>query len=109
MPRTTPSMLSSGAPRRAARPSSQPDRHSHAIPCGRPRCDYHSPESREVLVIRHVRKLAFSALHPIGRGARAARSQRSQALVEFAMVSPIFLLVLFSAIDISRLLYAYTA
>jgi Flp pilus assembly protein TadG len=61
------------------------------------------------LVIRHVRQLAFSALHPIGRGARAARSQRSQALVEFAMVSPIFLLILFSAIDISRLLYAYTA
>jgi Flp pilus assembly protein TadG len=61
------------------------------------------------LVIRHVRKLAYSALHPIGRGAVAARSQRSQALVEFAMVSPIFLLILFSAVDISRLLYAYTA
>ena len=40
---------------------------------------------------------------------RFFRGQRSQALVEFAMVSPIFLLVLFSAIDISRLLYAYTA
>ncbi|HXN89850.1 MAG TPA: TadE family protein [Candidatus Sulfotelmatobacter sp.] len=37
------------------------------------------------------------------------RSQRSQALVEFAMVAPLFLLVLFTAIDISRLLYAYTA
>jgi Flp pilus assembly protein TadG len=61
------------------------------------------------LVIRHVRKLAYSALHPIRRGAVAARSQRSQALVEFAMVSPIFLLILFSAVDISRLLYAYTA
>ena len=60
-------------------------------------------------MIRHVRTLAHSALHPIGRGARAARSQRSQALVEFAMVSPIFLLVLFTAIDISRLLYTYTA
>ena len=32
-----------------------------------------------------------------------------QALVEFAMVAPLFLLVLFTAIDISRLLYAYTA
>jgi Flp pilus assembly protein TadG len=61
------------------------------------------------LVIRHVRKLAYSALHPIGRSARGARSQRSQALVEFAMVSPIFLLILFSAVDICRLLYAYTA
>ncbi len=40
---------------------------------------------------------------------RGARSQRSQALVEFAMVSPLFLLILFSAIDVSRLLYAYTA
>ena len=38
-----------------------------------------------------------------------AERQRSQALVEFAMVAPIFLLVVFSAIDISRLLYAYTA
>ena len=36
-------------------------------------------------------------------------SQRSQALVEFAVVAPLFLLVVFSAIDISRLLYAYTA
>jgi Flp pilus assembly protein TadG len=38
-----------------------------------------------------------------------ARGQRSQALVEFALVSPIFLLIMFAAIDISRLLYAYTA
>jgi Flp pilus assembly protein TadG len=30
-------------------------------------------------------------------------------LVEFALVSPIFFLVMFTAIDISRLLYAYTA
>jgi Flp pilus assembly protein TadG len=37
------------------------------------------------------------------------RSQRSQALVEFAMVAPIFLIVIFAAIDISRLLYVYTA
>jgi Flp pilus assembly protein TadG len=40
---------------------------------------------------------------------RGVRSQRSQAMVEFALVSPIFLLVLFTAIDISRLLYTYTA
>lgn len=39
----------------------------------------------------------------------AVRGQRSQALVEFALVSPIFFLVMFTAIDISRLLYAYTA
>ncbi|MHB8610951.1 MAG: TadE/TadG family type IV pilus assembly protein [Candidatus Dormibacteraceae bacterium] len=38
-----------------------------------------------------------------------APSQRSQALVEFALVSPIFFLIIFTAIDISRLLYAYTA
>jgi hypothetical protein len=37
------------------------------------------------------------------------RGQRSQALVEFALVSPIFFLIMFTAIDISRLLYAYTA
>src|SRR5450759_5115869 len=41
--------------------------------------------------------------------ARFVRSQRSHCLVEFAMVSPIFLLIVFSAIDISRLLYTYTA
>jgi Flp pilus assembly protein TadG len=58
-------------------------------------------------VIRLFRKLAYSALHPVG--VRDRRSQRSQALVEFAMVSPIFLLVIFFAIDLSRLLYAYTA
>ena len=44
------------------------------------------------------------------RAARATgHGQRSQALVEFAMVSPLFLFIVFSAIDISRLLYAYTA
>jgi Flp pilus assembly protein TadG len=46
----------------------------------------------------------FGALKCGGR-----RSQRSQALVEFSLVAPIFLLVIFTAIDISRLLYAYTA
>ena len=40
---------------------------------------------------------------------KVARGQASQALVEFALVSPIFFLVMFTAIDISRLLYAYTA
>jgi TadE-like protein len=41
--------------------------------------------------------------------ARAKKRQRSQALVEFALVSPLFLFIMFSAIDISRLLYTYTA
>jgi Flp pilus assembly protein TadG len=40
---------------------------------------------------------------------RARRGQRSQSLVEFALVLPLFLLVMFSAIDVCRLLYAYTA
>lgn len=35
--------------------------------------------------------------------------QTSQSLVEFALIAPIFLFVIFSAVDISRLLYAYTA
>ena len=39
-----------------------------------------------------------------------ARSrQRSQTLVEFALVAPIFLILMFSAVDVCRLLYAYTA
>jgi hypothetical protein len=53
-----------------------------------------------------IKSRTRAALRPVSR---AARSQRSQALVEFAMVAPLFLLVLFTAIDISRLLYAYTA
>ena len=57
-------------------------------------------------MIAPVQKHPWAALRRLGR---QARSQRSQALVEFAMVSPIFLLVLFTAIDISRLLYTYTA
>jgi TadE-like protein len=36
-------------------------------------------------------------------------TQRSQALVEFSMVAPLFLIFLFVAIDIGRLLYAYSA
>ena len=49
--------------------------------------------------------------HRLARVFAPARSdrQRSQALVEFAMVAPIFLLVVFAMIDISRLLYTYTA
>lgn len=43
------------------------------------------------------------------KGYLKPRSQRSQALVEFALISPIFLLVMFGAIDISRLLYTYSA
>lgn len=40
---------------------------------------------------------------------RVRERQRSQSLVEFALVLPLFLLVMFSAIDVCRLLYAYTA
>ena len=52
------------------------------------------------------RTVTADALPQVGR---SRRSQRSQAMVEFAMVAPIFLFVLFTSIDISRLLYAYTA
>src|ERR1700751_3489591 len=44
-----------------------------------------------------------------GTIARTKGRQRSQALVEFALISPLFLFIMFSAIDISRLLYTYTA
>ncbi|HVS49409.1 MAG TPA: TadE family protein [Candidatus Dormibacteraeota bacterium] len=57
-------------------------------------------------MIEPSNKITWAAQQRLGR---RARSQRSQALVEFALVSPIFLLVLFTAIDISRLLYTYTA
>ncbi len=46
---------------------------------------------------------------PFCQKGHTSRKQRSQALVEFALVGPLFLFVVFSAIDISRLLYAYTA
>jgi TadE-like protein len=46
-----------------------------------------------------------SAVRPRDR----RRSQRSQALVEFSLVAPIFLVVMFAAIDVGRLLYAYSA
>jgi Flp pilus assembly protein TadG len=55
-------------------------------------------------MFRRVSRLACAALSPIG-----ARSQRSQALVEFSMVAPVMLIILFSAIDVCRLLYTYTA
>ena len=44
-----------------------------------------------------------------GAASRFIRSQRSQALVEFALVSPLLLLILFVAVDLGRLLYAYSA
>src|SRR5919201_6627399 len=55
---------------------------------------------------QHVRSLRPAKLRlPVG----GARSQRSQALVEFSVVAPVMLLVLFSAVDICRLLYTYSA
>lgn len=57
-------------------------------------------------VLRGLDRMAYRALTPIGR---KARSQRSQALVEFSLVAPVMLVILFSAVDICRLLYAYTA
>jgi hypothetical protein len=53
--------------------------------------------------------LTFIHYRFFGGSTGRKRGQRSQALVEFAVVSPLFLLVVFSAIDIGRLLYAYTA
>jgi Flp pilus assembly protein TadG len=47
-------------------------------------------------------------LGPGGMG-RFLRSQRSQAIVEFAAVSPLLLLITFLAIDLGRLLYTYSA
>jgi len=58
------------------------------------------------LILRRASQLLYAALNPIGR---TGRGQRSQALVEFSLVAPIMLLILFSAIDICRVLYAYTA
>jgi hypothetical protein len=43
------------------------------------------------------------------RPRRRSGSQRGQALVEFALVSPLFLLILFVAIDLGRLMYTYSA
>lgn len=37
------------------------------------------------------------------------RGQRSQAMVEFVLTAPLFLIVIFGCIDIGRLLYAYSA
>jgi Flp pilus assembly protein TadG len=52
-----------------------------------------------------LRRASASASSPFA----SARGQRSQALVEFSLVAPVFLLVVFAAVDISRLLYTYTA
>ena len=37
------------------------------------------------------------------------RGQRSQALVEFSLIAPLFLSIMFGAVDVGRLLYAFTA
>jgi hypothetical protein len=64
-----------------------------------------------VLTNRRLKKSLTFDHNTSAVGHKKSRSgrQRGQALVEFALVSPLFLLVVFSAIDIGRLLYAYTA
>jgi Flp pilus assembly protein TadG len=49
------------------------------------------------------------SLIQVPRGQKRLRSQRSQALVEFSLVAPLFLMIMFFAVDMGRLLYAYTA
>lgn len=52
--------------------------------------------------------LARARLSPQLGGWRSA-PQRSQAFVEFALLAPVFLLIVFLSIDIGRLLYTYSA
>jgi hypothetical protein len=40
---------------------------------------------------------------------RGIRSQRSQSLVEFSLVAPVFLVIIFIAVDVGRLLYTFSA
>ena len=65
-------------------------------------CDKDLREERVRRELRLLRSAKASVRATAGR-------QRSQALVEFALVCPLFLFILFSSIDICRLLYAYTA
>ena len=57
-------------------------------------------------MLRRVDRVVSSGLRAV---APRVRGQRSQALVEFSLVAPLMLLILFSSVDICRLLYAYTA
>ncbi len=57
-------------------------------------------------MLRRIDGIARVVLNPI---APRVRGQRSQALVEFSLVAPIMLVILFSAVDVCRLLYTYTA
>jgi hypothetical protein len=66
-----------------------------------------SARDRKQLVKRDLNQEASAPTRI--RPKRNPWSQRSQALVEFSMVAPLFLVFLFVAIDIGRLLYAYSA
>jgi len=57
----------------------------------------------------HVEREHGAPPDAAGQKKTRLRLQRSQALVEFSMVAPLFLIVMFVAIDIGRLLYAYSA
>src|SRR5689334_6806214 len=80
-----------------------------------PWCSVNTDESTALNELRWgdcgVDELLSSLAHRFGAGLKrhVHGGQRSQALVEFALVSPVFFLIMFTAIDISRLLYAYTA
>lgn len=54
-------------------------------------------------------KRSPGAARALRAGRRWTSSQRSQSLVEFALVAPMLLLLIFMAIDLGRLLYAFSA
>jgi hypothetical protein len=63
-----------------------------------------------VLGDRSLKKYLTPAYYGLGAGHKGKSGrQRSQALVEFSLVAPLFLSIMFASVDIGRLLYAYSA
>lgn len=66
------------------------------------------PAVTQPCVAKHLRARRLSGGGPAGEDSRPRpRLQRSQALIEFALVSPVLLLLLFGIIDIGRAVFYY--
>src|SRR6266851_724584 len=65
------------------------------------------PAVTQPVISKHLQALWLTGGGPAGEDLRSHPRQRSQALIEFALISPVLLLLLFGTVDIGRAVFYY--